>query len=123
MDAIAAILKRIKTGARRFAPENDSLEALKAFQTQVQLLREAEKLGLVDGLKIANPSKGRDTYGLSQYAIIRGGLSDRGEQYLAVPPRRASKMRAWVVDHLAQIAVGAIGAVIAAIVISRWGLQ
>lgn len=81
MDAIATMLQRIKTGERSFAPENDSLEALEAFQTQVQLLREAENLELVDGLKISPPSKGRDTYGMSRHAIVIGGLSYRGEQY------------------------------------------
>ena len=123
MDPIAEMLKRIKAGEQRFAPEDDSEQALRDFQPVVQLLKEVAKRELIASLTLPAPSKGRDTYGLTVVAIVSGGLTYPGEQYLASPPRRTSETKTWVLNHLAQIAVSVIAGVIVIVIVVRWGLQ
>ena len=100
MDPIVSILKRIANGQRRFVPDNESPEAMRKFQKEIEVLRECERMGLIVGLQVAPPSKGLDSYGLSAVALVNTGLSYKGDQYLAAPPRRDSETRAWVMSHL-----------------------
>ena len=89
----------------------------------IQVLIEAERQELIAGLKVGPASKGRNTYGLVSVALVNGGLTYRGEEYLAAPPQKVSEVRAWIMAHLAQIVVSVIGSVVTAIIIKQYGFQ
>lgn len=123
MDLLGEVLTRVKNGECTFKPADDSLTALRDFQGIVQALHAASEKKLIASLTVPPASKGRDTYGLTKVALVSGGLTYHGEQYLASPPAQSTSTRAWVMTHLTQIVVGVVSTIIAAILVMLWGIE
>ncbi len=86
MDLLSSVLVDIKGGKRSFAPTLLSPLAIADFQPIAQRLQSAHRNGLIADLRVRS-SKMRDSHGSVLGALVRGGLTFEGEQFLAALQR------------------------------------
>jgi len=80
MCTLHLILKEIAEGKVCFRAASASEKQLEAFQSVVELLREAEAMGLIARVKLrCEESTGRKFVDLVE---VKGGLTDHGEAFL-----------------------------------------
>lgn len=77
--SLQLLLQSIHAGNRSFRPENESHEAIEAFQPKVDQLAEAHALGLVRGFTTRQECQTGNRW--IGFAMVHG-LSPAGTQYL-----------------------------------------
>jgi hypothetical protein len=114
-------LVRVKSGEESFAPADESVTALRDFQSTVKALKCAQESGLIETANFRPPSKRRDIYGLVQQVIVTGGLTLKGEDYLARGPAKTpSQLRKWAVDNLTQLVIGVASGLVVVYIAAKW---
>ncbi|MFM7384310.1 MAG: hypothetical protein ACKO1W_14850, partial [Microcystaceae cyanobacterium] len=81
MDKLREILALIHSGQNSFSAEDESYEALKAFQSTARCLIYAENKGLIYGL-VPHPNTKNEHHWFDLF-LLRGGLTYEGEQFLS----------------------------------------
>ena len=104
----------MKDGEEIFTPANDTLEALEDFQSVVKALKMANSEELVGSVLCQPHSQERGEYGLVKAAIVSGGLTHKGKEYLSTeqPARFASWLTTQTVIAIGGVIVSVVGFII-----------
>jgi diguanylate cyclase (GGDEF)-like protein len=83
MQLLRALLQRIHSGENNFEPASNSDKDVDDFQRVANRLLEAKSRNLIHDVKIMKESRGRRV--IFKVAIVIGGLTFQGEQFIAAP--------------------------------------
>jgi hypothetical protein len=115
-------LRMVQSGVGNFAPSSDSPNDLRAFQPLAKALFAAHQDGLLNSASFI-VSKKRDTHDMYVTVVTSGGLTYKGDQWLATASNQPSETRKWLIDSAAKIVIGVFIAILAAAIAWLWGLK
>ncbi len=81
MELLQTILREVKSGKRSFTPEADTKESLADFQPIAKRLQSAHAQGYITKVSVKE-GHGLETHGSVLGALVSGGLTFEGEQFL-----------------------------------------
>jgi hypothetical protein len=122
MDDLREALLKVRSGTSDFAPPSESLEDLRDFQPLAKCLYAAHEDGLIQDAQFV-VSHRRESHGWFKVVLTSGGLTYKGDQWLSQHSAQPSAFRTWVAHNSSQFIVAVLGAVVAAVIITLWGIQ
>jgi len=84
VETLESILRKVQSGERYFSPASNSDDEIQEFQRIAKILRHADTEGLISRCNFYVSQETGDD--LCYDAHASGGLTYKGEQFLATPP-------------------------------------